>query len=140
VTHWNYRLLSRKYPSTYVGYDIYEVYYSSEDDSVPIACSKEPETPGGDSPKDVKKILRLMAAGAKKPVLEYESIGTHEFKVDDLVMVREDLKTVYRIAKISEGYDEGTGKAFLCYADDSGVVHGYEDFRDLVPASKEVKP
>jgi hypothetical protein len=50
-------------------------------------------------------------------------------KVDDYVQCLGEAQQVFRIAKISEGVEQGTGIAFLCTY--KGDLHGWEDFRKL---------
>lgn len=59
------------------------------------------------------------------------------FKVDDYVQCLGEAQDIFRIAKISEGVQEGTGIAFLCtYKGDS---HGWEDLTKLRPLGSAKK-
>lgn len=60
------------------------------------------------------------------------------FEVDDFVYLLGDPQTIFRVAKISEGYMESTGTAFLVTLD--GGYHGWEDFKLLRPRiSRKIK-
>ena len=73
IEYWNYRVLRRTH-AEWEYYGIYEVYYNDKDE--PIACTKEPVGPGGDSFEEAKLDLKHMERAFSKPVLNYGEIGS----------------------------------------------------------------
>lgn len=66
--YWNYRVLVKFYDGT-PEFHIHEVYYEND---IPVSCTENPISVGGDSIKSLNWTLNKMKLALKKPILHYD--------------------------------------------------------------------
>lgn len=76
-SHWNYRIVKKEYVYSdglreYM-YGLYEVYYK---DKKPVSCTKYPTRVVSENIKGLRWILKKYRLALRKPVLNYEKIGS----------------------------------------------------------------
>lgn len=65
--YWKYCIMAHKDPNGDISFGIHEVYYEND---IPYAYTENPVAASGDSPKEVKKNLRMMLNDTKeKPII-----------------------------------------------------------------------
>jgi len=83
MTHWNYRILSKKVNND-IEYGLYEVYY--DDNDIPNSSTKDTMKPVSfdsdieDPVKAIKWQLDAMKLACEKPVLDYDNFPKENVK------------------------------------------------------------
>jgi hypothetical protein len=71
---WNYRVIRTRDPATgECSYGIHEVYYDKH--NKPTSYTEASIAPFGETPKELKRCLELMAFAFKKPILDFEDFS-----------------------------------------------------------------
>lgn len=76
-SYWNYRLMAKEYNGE-VWFDIHEVYYKND---MPVSCSKEPVTVGGNSTNEIRESLSKMTECIEKPIIWYGDRFPKEYRI-----------------------------------------------------------
>ncbi|HEY0097930.1 MAG TPA: hypothetical protein VGB76_03150 [Pyrinomonadaceae bacterium] len=77
MSTWNYRVARRNGE-----YGVYAAYYN--DDGTIVSLSRDPLSPTGDSPDELRTQLELLLESLDAEVVDYASIADNREKPDDL--------------------------------------------------------
>lgn len=82
IMTWNYRVIRKKFEhkdgSVEYGHYIHLAFYEKRGDKRPNTISVEPTYPYGETPKELKSDLEMMARALESPVLDHWSYKNGE--------------------------------------------------------------